>query len=104
MVNQKIIIGILIIFLEILLFRFAIQWETLPIPIPAAITCLYALWSKDIKLSFIFGFWSLMAAFMGPILFYMKLPPISVSIQILGMCVIFGLFGVGVAFIGKREL
>ncbi|HUV79558.1 MAG TPA: hypothetical protein VMW40_01830 [Candidatus Bathyarchaeia archaeon] len=106
MMNKKILItvGILVIFLQILFFRFISHWGDglAPIYIPAIVTFFYALWSKEGNLSFLFGFWSLMAMFMGPMLFYMELPPMTALIPILGLGVIFGFLGTGIAFISKR--
>jgi len=99
-----IIVAILVVFLQVFYFRFIAPWGDglAPFYVPAIVTLLYALWSKEEKLSFLVGFCSLMAMFAAPMLFYMKLPPINVFIPMLGWGVIFGFLGLGGSLIAKK--
>jgi len=104
MKKKLIIVAILVVFLQVFCFRFITPWGDglAPLYVPAIVTSLYALWSKEEKLSFLVGFCSLMAMFAAPMLFYMKLPPINAIIPMLGWGVIFGFLGLGVTLLEKK--
>ncbi|MEM3407446.1 MAG: hypothetical protein QW806_08725 [Nitrososphaerota archaeon] len=99
-----IIVAIVVILFQILYFRYISPWGDglAPIYIPAIVTFLYALWSKNKMLSFLVGFFSLMAMFIAPMLYYMELSPIDIFIPILIWCSIFGLFGVGIVLLIRK--
>ncbi len=101
--KDKHVAGLAGVLIQILFFRYLLPWGNglAPINIPVAFTVLYAIWSRDGRLSFLFGFWSVMAMFMGPILFYMTLPPSGALIPLLGWGVVFGFLGAGVAYLTR---
>lgn len=96
--------AVLVIFLEILFSRFIFHWGNglAPLYIPAMVTVLYALWSGNSRLSFLVGFFSLIAMFSGPLLFYMEVPPVSFIVPMLGWGIVFGFLGLGAAEFRKR--
>jgi len=97
------LIGFLLVLFQLTFFWFNPWGDGLaPVHIPAIATIFYALWCRSLKFSFSVGFWSLMAMFMAPMIFYMELPPIMVLIPMIGWGIMFGLLGVSVAFISKR--
>jgi len=99
-IKENILIGLILFFFKLLYFLLT-PWGNViaPITLPLIVTISYALWSRNVGLSFLVGFWSMMATLMR----YYGLPPERARYFIpLVESIMFGLLGVSIAFISKK--